>query len=276
MTGREFQIPSAAERARDRDLIAEVDAHESIGERYARTGEVSISTSERQPAMDVSPGATMERDSTPVKPIPHPPRFVGRIIVRSLIAIVALVLLYLLVTLWQVWSTGRSDDARPVDAIVVLGAAQYDGRPSPQLAARLDHAVELWSQGLAPMVIVTGGNQPGDRFTEAEAGANYLLDHGVPSAAIRLEQEGTSTYESLDAVRDVVAPDIESVLVVTDPYHALRSRMVAAEVGFAAYVSPAPDTVVTGGSQLRRELTETFGVAVGRIVGFDRLDDWTN
>ena len=83
----------------------------------------------------------------------------------------------------------------------MLGAAQYDGRPSPQLAARLDHVVELWPRGLAPIVVVTGGKQPGDRFTEAEASARYLVDHGVPETAIMFENEGQSTYESLDRRR---------------------------------------------------------------------------
>ena len=96
---------------------------------------------------------------------------------------------YYAVSFLQVWSTGRSDQARPVDAIVVMGAAQYDGEPSPQLAARLDHVVELWPQGLAPLVVVTGGNRPGDRFTEAEASAAYLTERGVPADAIVLEDQ---------------------------------------------------------------------------------------
>ena len=91
--------------------------------------------------------------------------------------------------------------ARAVDAIVVMGAAQYDGRPSPQLAARLDHAVSLWNDGLAPMVIVTGGNQEGDRFTEASTSAAYLVERGVPSSAIVQEDAGSTTHDSLDRAR---------------------------------------------------------------------------
>lgn len=269
-------MPSDRQRASDAELLAALGAHESIGERYRRTGEIPVATGDRQPAVDVSPGATMERDPTPVKPIPSPPRFVGRIVVRALIAVVALGAIYVLVTLWQVWSTGNADQARPVDAIVVLGAAQYDGRPSPQLAARLDHVVELWERELAPRVVVTGGKQPGDRFTEAEASARYLTERNVPAASILLEQEGTSTYESLRAVRELVGPDVRSVLLVTDPYHALRTRMIAAEVGFDAYVSPTGDSVVTGLREFRRELQETAGIAIGRLVGFDRLDRWSN
>ncbi len=124
------------------------------------------------------------------------------IAVRVVVVLAAIGLTYYVVTLYQVWSTGRRDEARPVDAIVVLGAAQYDGRPSPQLAARLDHVVELWPRGLAPIVVVTGGKQPEDRFTEAEASARYLVDHGVPEDALVFENAGRSTYESLEGVAD--------------------------------------------------------------------------
>jgi uncharacterized SAM-binding protein YcdF (DUF218 family) len=193
------------------------------------------------------------------------------------VALAALVVLYSFVSLWQVWSTGRSDQARPVDAIVVLGAAQYDGRPSPQLAARLDQVVELWPQDLAPLVIVTGGNQPGDRFTEAEASANYLIDRGVPESAILLEDAGSTTYESLEDVAEILeARGLDSVLIVTDPYHALRSRLIAQEVGMVAYVSPTDTSVVTGVSSLKRQLGEAAGVAVGRIIGFERLSGLTD
>jgi uncharacterized SAM-binding protein YcdF (DUF218 family) len=193
------------------------------------------------------------------------------------VALAAFVVLYSLVSLWQVWSTGRSDQARPVDAIVVLGAAQYDGRPSPQLAARLDQVVELWPQDLAPLVIVTGGNQPGDRFTEAEASANYLIDRGVPENAILLEDAGSTTYESLEDVAEILeARGLDSVLIVTDPYHALRSRLIAQEVGMVAYVSPTDTSVVTGVSSAKRQLGEAAGVAVGRIIGFERLSGLTD
>jgi uncharacterized SAM-binding protein YcdF (DUF218 family) len=190
----------------------------------------------------------------------------------ALLVVVVLPIAYYLVSLYQVWSTGRTDQARPVDAIVVLGAAQYDGDPSPQLRARLDQVVRLWPQGLAPLVVVTGGNQPGDRFTEAEASAAYLVDAGVPAEAILQEDGGTTTYESLDAVDDLLAArGLDRVLLVTDPYHALRTRLIAEEVGLEAYVSPTTTSVVTGRASLRRHLQEAAGVAVGRIVGFERL-----
>ena len=198
------------------------------------------------------------------------------IAVRVVVVLAAIGLTYYVVTLYQVWSTGRRDEARPVDAIVVLGAAQYDGRPSPQLAARLDHVVELWPRGLAPIVVVTGGKQPEDRFTEAEASARYLVDHGVPEDALVFENAGRSTYESLEGVADELhARGLRTVLLVTDPFHALRSQLTAEELGLEAYVSPTGTSVVTGGSSFTRHLQEAAGIAVGRIIGFGRLSGLT-
>jgi uncharacterized SAM-binding protein YcdF (DUF218 family) len=201
----------------------------------------------------------------------RPPRGLRRALLAGGLVVLAIVGYYL-VSLYQVWSTGRSDQARPVDAIVVMGAAQYDGDPSPQLAARLDHVAELWPQGLAPLVVVTGGNQPGDRFTEAEASANYLVERGVPADAIVQETTGRDTYESLQGAADLLAErGLSRVLIVTDPYHSLRSRLTAEDVGLTVYVSPTPTSVVTGGESFGRELKEAAGVAIGRLVGFDNL-----
>jgi uncharacterized SAM-binding protein YcdF (DUF218 family) len=198
------------------------------------------------------------------------------IAVRVVVVLAAVAVTYYGVTLFQVWSTGRHDEARPVDAIVVLGAAQYDGRPSPQLAARLDHVLALWPRGLAPIVVVTGGKQPADRFTEAEASARYLVDHGVPEDALVFENTGRSTFESLEGVADVLhARGLRSVLLVTDPFHALRSRLTAEELGLEAYVSPTDTSVVTGGKSFVRHLEEAAGISVGRILGFDRLSGLT-
>jgi vancomycin permeability regulator SanA len=225
---------------------------------------------------EVTPQRAELHDPTPVKPLASPPRSVGRRILQVGLVLFLIVMGYSLVSFWQVWSTGRSDEARAVDAIVVMGAAQYDGRPSPQLAARLDHAVSLWNDRLAPMVIVTGGNQEGDRFTEASTSAAYLVERGVPSSAIVQEDAGSTTHDSLDRARALVDESVETVLIVTDPYHALRSKLTAEEAGFTAYVSPAPDSVVVGAAELRRELAEAAGVAVGRIIGFERLSGLTD
>ena len=192
-------------------------------------------------------------------------------------ALIALGLLYFLVSLAQVWSTGRADATGPADAIVVMGAAQYDGRPSPQLAARLDHVLEIWPDGVAPLVVVTGGNIPGDRFTEAEASAEYLIERGIPADAILMERTGTTSHGSLVSVSAMLtARGLSDVVIVTDPYHALRSRLIADEVGLDAQVSSTDTSVVTGFDSFSRHVKEAGGVAIGRIISFERLTDLTD
>ena len=184
--------------------------------------------------------------------------------------------MYFVVSLVHVWTTGRDDwfvrGNTRVDAIVVLGAAQYDGRPSPQFASRLDHALLLWNRGSADEVIVTGGKQSGDRFTEAESGRDYLVARGVPASAVQVEPRGASTYESLEAVAALLGP--MRVVIVSDPYHLLRARLVAGELGLAAEVSATRTGVTHGGAALRRNVREAAGVMVGRISGFRQLEAW--
>lgn len=190
------------------------------------------------------------------------------------VALVALLVAYPLFTFAQVVQTGRSHGADRADAIIVMGAAQYDGRPSPQLAARLDHVVTLWNEGVADTVVVTGGNVPGDRFTEAEASARYLVDRGVPGAAIIEVGVGSSTHESVEAAAPILAANgIDRVALVTDPYHALRSRLIVEDNGFDVDVAATPTSVVTGWGSVQRHVTEAGGVAIGRVIGFHRLSD---
>lgn len=275
MTERELPLPSAEQREVDRALIEALDGHRSVGERYASTGETPVSTA-RQPSMRPDPRVVEQTDPTPVQQLARRrspwPRRLGIVVV----AVVAATVTYGLFSFWQVWSVGGSDEARPVDAIVVMGAAQYDGRPSPQLAARLDHVVDLWPTGIAPIVVVTGGNQPGDRFTEADASASYLTERGVPAAAVEREGVGTSTYESMVNVAAMLGGRVDSVLIVTDPYHALRSKLIAESVGFDAFVSPTPYSVISGTREFQREIGESAGVALARIIGFDRLSALTD
>ena len=201
-------------------------------------------------------------------------RPVPRWLMRLRLAVVALVgavVLWFALSLWFVHRTGRADQARPVDAIVVLGAAQYDGRPSPQLAARLDHVVLLWERGLSPLVVTTGGNRPGDRFTEAQASADYLEARGVPADAIR-QVGGANTFDSLSAASAVLRQaGLRRVLLVTDPFHSLRARLTSQELGLVAYVSPTRTSPVRGATAFWREMKESVGVSVGRIIGFERL-----
>ena len=200
-----------------------------------------------------------------------------RRVLQSLGLTVLIAAVYFFVSLLQVWNTGRSADRQPVGAIVVLGAAQYDGRPSPQLQARLDHALELWNLNLASYIVVTGGKQEGDRFTEAAASRKFFESSGVASDLIFEENSGTTTYASLFAVSQVVRDlEIERVLIVSDPFHLLRAKLIANEVGLDASSSSTRTSVIQGGDAFRRNLQEAAGVAIGRIVGFQRVDSWTN
>lgn len=178
-------------------------------------------------------------------------------------------LVYLAASLGQVWWASRADYDGAADAIVVLGAAQYNGRPSPVLRARLDHAAELHAEGRAPLIVVTGGGRDGDLTTEAKVGYDYLRDQaGIPDEQLLLEVDGTSTYESLAAsARFLVPRQTTEVILVSDPYHAKRASLVAAEVGLEAHVSPTD-----GAAPLGRLAREAMAVAVGRIVGFHRLE----
>ena len=181
--------------------------------------------------------------------------------------------LYAALTVFETWRVGRSSDTSPVEAIVVMGAAQYDGSPSPQLAARLDHAVLLWKAMVAPKIVVTGGNQPGDRFTEASASRDYLVERGVPTTAIFEEASSRSTWEAFENIRRLnddakFGERLSSIVVVTDPFHSLRSRLIAEENGFDATTSATTTSPVDGSSAAAKHVKEGIGVAIGRFIGF--------
>lgn len=176
---------------------------------------------------------------------------------------------YLAVTGIQVWWASRQDDRSSAAAVVVMGAAQWNGVPSPVLARRLDHAAELYADGVAPVVIVTGGKQTGDRVTQGFAGYRYLRAKGVPEEAIRVEVDGADSYSELSAAAVILRGEGTDVVIVTDPYHALRVEAIADEVGLRAHVSPT-STSGSPGQYLR----ETVAVGLGRLVSFRRLAAW--
>lgn len=214
------------------------------------------------PAVERPPGTADER----------PRRSRLRLVARLAVLVAGVAIGYLALTFTQVWWASRQDGARPAEAIIVLGAAQYDGRPSPVLRSRLDHALELYREGLAPIVVVTGGRQQGDRFTEAGSGAAYLRERGVPDHALRLETSSTNSWESLAAsFRFLRDEGIEDVLLVSDPYHAFRIADIAEDLGMDAAVSPADDSPIRGTAAVRALGRETAAVAVGRIIGYRRL-----
>jgi uncharacterized SAM-binding protein YcdF (DUF218 family) len=195
-----------------------------------------------------------------------------RIARRALGVVLLIAIGYLLVTFVQVWRAARLDDAHRSEAIVVLGAAQFDGRPSAVFRARLDHAADLYAADIAPVVVVTGGKQQGDRFTEATAGADYLLTHGVPDSAILRETQGSSSWESLAASARLLSErGMTEVVLVSDPFHSLRIDEIAEELGLDAVTSPTQTSPIDGADEWKNFGTETIRVAAGRLVGFDRL-----
>lgn len=191
--------------------------------------------------------------------------------VLRVVGVVAVVLVgYVAVTFVQVWRAAGADDRSRTDAVVVLGAAQYDGRPSPVLRARLDHALGLYRDGVAPRIVLTGAKQPGDRFTEAFAGYRYLRRAGVPDEDLVVVDDGHSTWDSLAAMARVARRrGWERLTLVSDAYHDRRLEGIAGELGLDVTVSPVPGT-----SRPARLVRETGLVAVGQVVGYGRLLRW--
>ena len=186
-----------------------------------------------------------------------------------LVAVAFMLVLYVGITFVQVWRASDQDQVGDADAIVVLGAAQYDGRPSPVLKARLEHALQLYEDGTAPLIVVTGGRKEGDRFTEATTGYNFLREHGVPDERIRKEVQGRSTYESLAATARFLEDEgLDGVVLVSGPAQSKRMEGIAGEVGLDAQVSP-----VGADPSLGSLARETVGVSVGRIIGYRRLEN---
>lgn len=140
---------------------------------------------------------------------------------------------------YRIWEQGTRDEQRRADAIVVMGAAQYDGRPSPVFRARLDHAVELFHAGIAPRLIVTGGKAEGDRTTEAASARAYAISRDVPADAILSEDGSRTTLQSIRAVKAIMdQSDLRTAVFVSDPSHMLRVMRMAGDAGITAYGSP--------------------------------------
>jgi uncharacterized SAM-binding protein YcdF (DUF218 family) len=171
---------------------------------------------------------------------------------------------------FRVWAQGERDDRRPADAIVVLGAAQYDGRPSPRFAARLDHAVELYRAGIAPRLILTGGKASGDRTTEAASARVYAMRHGVPREAILMDEESRTTLESIRAVGDLLrGNDLDDAIFVSDRPHMLRVLRMAADDGIDAWGSPTSTSPLErdSGRQIDATLHELGALAQYFLIG---------
>jgi uncharacterized SAM-binding protein YcdF (DUF218 family) len=173
-------------------------------------------------------------------------KLAGGALILALLAFVASFIVVLV--------TAQRDERRAADAIVVLGAAQYNGRPSPVLQSRLDHALKLYQLELAPVVVLTGGVGAGDRESEATVGKRYLRARGVPAKRIVLRPRGRSTHESMDDVAEWArAEELDTLLLVSDPFHLARLKVEAWRIGIAAYVSPTRTSPISSNPKLELE-----------------------
>jgi uncharacterized SAM-binding protein YcdF (DUF218 family) len=200
-----------------------------------------------------------------------PSRLGSRVLAGVTITVVAAWLTSAIAVL--IW--GARDRARTSDAIVVLGAAQYVGRPSPVLRARLDHAIDLWQRGLAPTLIFTGGTGAGDTTSEAAVSRVYALRHGVPDTAILTENEGKTTRQSLAAVSSMMrARDMRSAILVSDPFHMLRLRILSGQYGVDAYTSPTQTSPISAnkGQALGYVISESIKVPMMIVAHTFSLD----
>lgn len=186
---------------------------------------------------------------------------------RVVAALVLLGVVLVLGTATRVWWVARQDSQPHSDAIVVLGASQFDGKPSTVFRARLLHAKVLFDRGVAPRVVTVGGGAPGDRYTEAEAGARFLRDRGVLAVPVG---EGRNTLQSMTALEQVFrSKGWRTAVLVTDPWHSLRARRMATDLGIRAVTSPtrAGPAVQDRGTEVRYILRETAAYLYYRIFG---------
>lgn len=184
----------------------------------------------------------------------------NRPVLRGLFWLFFLAIGFWALLIGAVYGYGRQDHARPADAIVVLGAAQYDGRPSPVLRARLDHAIALYGQGIAPLLITTGGVGAGDTVSEAVVGRRYAIRNGVPPNAVLTERRGVRTVESMQAVAGLMrSRELDTAILVSDPFHALRLRLLARNVGIRAVTSPTRTSPISAdpGEEWRHVIRES-------------------
>ena len=192
-----------------------------------------------------------------------------RVIGRALFGAALLALLVWLTSLASVVIWSRRDTAHRASAIVVLGAAQYVGRPSPVLRARLDHAIRLWRRGLAPHLVLTGGIGRGDTTSEAEVSRAYALRRGVPDSAILVETEGRDTRESLQAVAGIMRRRrMPSAVLVSDPFHMARLRILATQLGIVPYTSPTRTSPISANREQtwRYVFTESLKLPVALLM----------
>jgi uncharacterized SAM-binding protein YcdF (DUF218 family) len=200
------------------------------------------------------------------------PILVLKIVRRVVTLAMAAAIVYLGVTLYQVYHEAFT--AMPVhsQAIVVMGTAEYNGVPSRDLAARLNEADALFKEKYAPVIYLTGGSSPGDKFTEAGVGVTYLSNKGVPAASLVADPVGRDTWESLTAVAKALsAHKIHSIIIVSDGFHLLRCTQMMTSLGFKTSAAASANSPVKGAQLAIDYGRETLAVGAARIVGYKFL-----
>jgi len=200
-----------------------------------------------------------------------PVKIVVRSVARIASAVAVSLFLYFVVVAVSYRESWSHDSNSSADVIVVMGAAQYDGVPSNLLEARLQQSLDLWKEGRAPLIALTGGKQAGDRFTEAATGRRWLTDRGVPANAIVSEDVGQSTWQSLSQLAPVLREkNVETVIVVSSYWHVQRAELILRQLDFTAVASP-----ISGDSDSltwnTKATGELLGISFGRLMGFDTL-----
>lgn len=196
-----------------------------------------------------------------------------RLVFRLILWLVLAIVVYLVVTGVQVYLTGRRYEPHAAEAIVVMGAAQYNGVPSPDLQARLNEAKLLWQQHYATTIVVTGSKEPGDNFTEAQASSSYLVANGIPGKDI-FQAGGRDSWANLaDASTVLMAHGDKTILLVSDGFHEDRCLAIASSLGLTASPTPTQTSPIRGWSTASYYAKETVGVGLGRIIGFNHLTE---
>lgn len=232
--GRQPRPEDGQERPGLDDTLVGHRPHENSGP-YGPTAEPD------HPEPRVSEPARARRERRDPPPRSPRRRKKRRFRLRWIITMIIVIVLAIPPATWGwVWYTARQDDRDRSDAIIVLGASQYNGVPSPVFEARLRHAQGLYQQGVAPMIITVGGKQPEDNYTEAAAGRDWLVEVGVPTDQIVAVEEGADTLQSIGAVAEVYEQETwETGIIVSDPWHSLRAKQMAADHGIEAGTSPS-------------------------------------
>jgi uncharacterized SAM-binding protein YcdF (DUF218 family) len=195
-------------------------------------------------------------------------------LLRLILVVVVALVVYFGVTFVQIYQRGHEHTTMSAQGILVFGTAEDNGTPSPELALRLNHALELYREHRAPWMVVTGGKRPGDAQTEGQVSRLYLIARGVPASRI-LVGAGVDTWENVSTVLAKLREHhISSVITVTDPFHEYRAMATASAQGLTTYPSPVSNSPTSKHSLWRYYLNETIEVGVARVVGYGRLSAW--